>query len=453
MIERMVLFGASGDLTSRLLMPAVAQLAEAGLLPPGFTILGSANTDWSTDDFRHHIAAELDKHAPVAVATRDAVIRMLTFQPADVTQSRDVSQLIGADHPGALVYLALPPFLLQSVLPALAAAGLDGADAVAIEKPFGTDLASARQLNEILRIQLPEPTIFRIDHFLSNELVRRVVALRFVNRVFEPTWNAVHVDHVDISWLESLTLEGRASYYDGAGALKDMVQNHLMEAMALVLMEQPARVDAHSFRGVRVEGLRAVHTPTAERMRHDTLRARYTAGTIGTRQVPSYVDEPGVDPSRGTETYASLTLQVDNPRWEGVPFTLRSGKALPSDSAEIAIHFRAVPRYLLEQWPGIEPNVLRIGLTEPYVRLSTTLNGPDQQAEIRQLEARSTPPRFTAYAHLILEMLRGDPMLFIRGDEAEESWRIIDPVMQAWSAAQVPIQDYAAGTAPPAPAS
>jgi glucose-6-phosphate 1-dehydrogenase len=453
MIERMVLFGASGDLTSRLLMPAVAQLAEAGLLPPGFTILGSANTDWSTDDFRHHIAAELDKHAPVAAATRDAVIRMLTFQPADVTRPQDVSQLIGADHPATLVYLALPPFLLQSVLPALAAAGLDGADAVAIEKPFGTDLASARQLNEILRIQVPEPTIFRIDHFLSNELVRRVLALRFVNRVFEPTWNAVHVDRVDISWLESLTLEGRASYYDGAGALKDMVQNHLMEAMALVLMEQPARVDAHSFRGVRVEGLRAVRTPTTERMRRDTVRARYTAGTIGNRHVPSYVDEPGVHPGRGTETYACLTLQVDNPRWEGVPFTLESGKALPADSAEIAIHFRPLPRYLLDQWPGIEPNVLRIGLAEPYVRLSTTLNGPERTAEIRQLEARSTPPRFTAYAHLILEMMHGDPMLFIRGDEAEESWRIIDPVMQAWSAEHVPIQDYPAGTAPPGPAS
>ena len=453
MIERMVLFGASGDLTSRLLMPAVAQLADAGLLSPGFTILGSANTDWSTDDFRHHIAAELDKHSAVSPATRDAVVRMLTFQPADVTRPQDVSQLIGADHPGTLIYLALPPFLLQSVLPALAAARLHGQDAVAIEKPFGTDLASARHLNEILRIQLPEPTIFRIDHFLSSELVRRVVALRFVNRVFEPTWNAAHVDHVDISWLESLTLEGRASYYDGAGALKDMVQNHLMEAMALVLMEQPARVDADSFRDVRVEGLRAVATPTPERIQVDTIRARYTAGTIRTRQVPSYVDEPGVDPERGTETYASLTLSVDNPRWEGVPFTLRSGKALPADSAEIAIHFRPLPRYLLDQWPGIEPNVLRVGLAEPYVRLATTLNGPDQTAEIRQLEARSTPPRFSAYAHLILEMLRGDPMLFIRGDEAEESWRIIDPVMQAWSAGHVPMQDYPAGMAPPGCAS
>ena len=283
--------------------------------------------------------------------------------------------------------------------------------------------------------------IFRIDHFLSSELVRRVVTLRFLNRVFEPIWNAVHIERVDISWLESLTLEGRASYYDTAGAIKDMVQNHLMEAMALVLMEQPARIDADSFRGVRVEGLRAVATPAAETMRSATVRARYTAGTIGTREVPSYVDEPGVDPGRNTETYASLAVEVDSPRWAGVPFTLCSGKALAADSAEIAIHFRPLPRYLLSRWPGVEPNVLPVGLTEPYVRLSTTLNGPERTAETRQLEARSTPPRFTAYAHLILEMLNSDPMLFIRGDEAEEAWRIIDPVMNAWSAETSPCRN------------
>jgi glucose-6-phosphate 1-dehydrogenase len=261
------------------------------------------------------------------------------------------------------------------------------------------------------------------------------------------------VERVDVSWLESLTLEGRAGYYDTAGAMKDMLQNHLMEAMALVLMEQPARLDANSFRDVRVEALRAVATPRAERMRTDTVRARYTAGAIGSRQVPSYVDEPGVDPSRGTETYASLTLEVDNPRWTGVPFTLRSGKALAADSAEIAIHFRPLPSYLLDKWPGVEPNVLRLGLTEPYVRLATTLNGPDRTAESRELEARSSEPRFTAYANLILETLKSDPMLFIRGDEAEESWRIIDPVMTAWAAGDVPMQEYAAGGTPPGPMS
>jgi glucose-6-phosphate 1-dehydrogenase len=453
MIERMVLFGASGDLTSRLLMPAVAQLAEADLLPPGLTIVGSANTEWSAEDFRQHIAGKLEEHATVSPATRDAVVGMLGFEPADVTRPEDVGRVIGGDdHPDTLVYLALPPGLLQSVLPALATAGLRASDALAIEKPFGTDLASAHHLNEILRTQLPEPTIFRVDHFLSDELVRRVVVLRFLNRVFEPTLNAAHVERVDISWLESLTLEGRASYYDTAGALKDMVQNHLMEALALVLMEQPARIDAESFRGNRVEALRAVATPSAARMRSQTVRARYTAGTIGSRQVPSYVDEPGVEPERNTETYASLTLEVDSTRWAGVPFTLRSGKALEADSAEIAIHFRPLPRYLLDHWPGVAPNVLRLGLTEPYVRLATTLNGPERTADTRVLEVQSAGAQHTPYANLIREMLRSDPMLFIRGDEAEEAWRIIDPVMAAWSTGAVPMQEYPAGGAPPGPA-
>jgi glucose-6-phosphate 1-dehydrogenase len=277
------------------------------------------------------------------------------------------------------------------------------------------------------------------------------VTLRFLNRVFEPTWNAVHVERVDISWLESLTLEGRAGYYDGAGALKDMVQNHLMEVMALVLMEQPARIDDASFRGSRVEALRAVATPSLENMVRNTVRARYAAGVIGSRQVPSYVDEPGVEPSRNTETYASLTLEIENPRWAGVPFTLRSGKALPENAAEIAIHFRPLPRYLLDRWPGVEPNVLRLGLTEPYVRLGTTLNGPDRRAESHELEVQSPTSGRTAYANLIMNMLNCDATLFIRGDEAEESWRIIDPVMNAWKAGEVPMQEYVAGEPPPGP--
>lgn len=451
MIGRMVLLGASGDLTSRLLMPAIAQLAEADLLPPGFTIVGSAVTDWSADDFRQHIATELEKHAPVSQAARDAVVGMLDFRSVDVTRADELAGLIGDDRPDTLVYLALPPVLFEPVLETLSSAGLRRTDAVAIEKPFGNDLASAQHLNELLRVRLPEPTVFRVDHFLSDELVRRVVALRFLNRIFEPVWSSVHVERVDISWLESLTLEGRASYYDRAGALKDMVQNHLMEVMALVLMEQPARIDADSFRGARVEALRAVATPTSATMAERTVRARYAAGTIGQRQVPSYVDEPGVDPALATETYAALTVEVDSPRWSGVPFTLRSGKALEADSAEIAVHFRPLPDYLLDRWPGVEPNVLRLGLTDPYVRLSTTLNGPDKHAEGRDLELRATASRRTAYANLMLNMLHNDPMLFIRGDEAEESWRIIDPVMRSWSAGEVAMQEYAAGTAPPGP--
>jgi glucose-6-phosphate 1-dehydrogenase len=449
MIERMVLFGASGDLTSRLLMPAVAELAEAGQLPDGFEIVGSAVTDWSSDDFREHIGQGLDEHASVSAETRDRVVGMLSFQPADVTRAEDVRAVIGSDHVPTLVYLALPPALIASVFEALAHADLNDADALAIEKPFGTDLASAQHLNELLRLRLPQPTIFRVDHFLSNELVRRILALRFLNRTFEPSWNAENVERVDISWLESLTLEGRASYYDTAGALKDMIQNHLMETMALVLMEQPARLDSDSFRGNRVEALRGVATPPAGAMASCTVRARYTKGEIGTRQVPSYVDEPGVDPSRGTETYASLQLDVHHPRWDGVPFTLRSGKALPADSAEIAIHFRALPDYLVEHWPGVEQNVMRIGLDDPYVRLATAVTRPDEPVDMQELELRTKAPKRSPYANLVLDMLRSNPMLVVRGDEAEEAWRIIDPVMQAWSAGEVPMQEYAAGTSPP----
>jgi glucose-6-phosphate 1-dehydrogenase len=449
MIERMVILGASGDLTGRLLLPAVAQLVEADRLPPDLVIVGASNAEWTTDDFREHIDAELAQHASVGASARGAVVRSLSFQPCDVTDPAALSAVIGRDRPDTLVYLALPPFLFAPVLRTLAATGLRSSDAVGIEKPFGTDLASAQELNEIIRLELPAPTIFRIDHFLSSDLVRRVLSLRFLNRVFEPVWNAGNVDRVDISWLETLALEGRAGYYDGTGALKDMVQNHLMEALALILMEQPSRFDAFSVRDVRVEALRAVATPSSGRIRDDTTRARYTEGNIGSRHVPAYVDEPGVDPARDTETYASLTVGVESPRWTGVPFTLRSGKALASDTAEVAVHFRPLPRYLLDQWPAAEPNVLRIGLTRPYVRLSATFNGPERTAETQELEARTSAPRFSAYANLVLAMLRNDPMLFIRGDEAEESWRVVDPVMAAWARGEVPMQEYVAGKAPP----
>jgi glucose-6-phosphate 1-dehydrogenase len=224
-----------------------------------------------------------------------------------------------------------------------------------------------------------------------------------------------------------------------------------MEVMALVLMEESARIDADSFRGIRVEALRAVAPPARDRMRTDTVRARYSAGTIGGRRIPSYTDEPGVDVDRDTETYASLTVQIDNARWTGTPFTLRSGKGLAEDSAEIAVHFRSAPAYLLARWPGIEPNVLRLGLRQPYVRLATTLNARGRIARSPELELYSTESRRTPYANLFVEMFRGDATLFIRGDEAQEAWRIIDPVVNAWTAADVPKQEYPAGTAPPGP--
>jgi glucose-6-phosphate 1-dehydrogenase len=450
-IERIVIFGASGDLTRRLLMPGLAQLAAEKSLPPNLKVVGAASHDWSTEDFRGHIRQGLADHASaVSAEARDRLLAMLSYMPADVTDAKVVRKVVGERCRNTLIYLALPTALLESVLTALAAAGLGGTDAVAIEKPFGSDLESARHLNELLRTRMPHPTIFRIDHFLSDDLVRQVIALRFGNRVFEPTWNATQVERVDISWMESLALEGRASYYDRAGALKDMVQNHLMEALALVLMAEPARFDADSIRDMRVEALRTVATPSVEWIRGNTVRARYTSGSIGSRKVPSYVDEAGVDPARNTETYASVTLEVESDRWEGVPFTLRSGKAMAEDHAEIAVHFRPLRRRIMQHYPGIAPNVFRLGLMQPYITLTAMTIGDAREGRQHELELHTAEPKRTPYANLLLEMLRGDATLFIRGDEAEESWRIIDPVAKAWAVGEVPLQGYPAGGEPPA---
>ena len=451
MIERIIIFGASGDLTRRLLMPGLAQLAEEKALPPGLKVVGSANQEWSTEDFREQMRAGLADHASgVSAQARDRLLAMLSYEPADGTDADDVRRVVGERCRNTLIYLALPTGLLESVLTTLAAAGLGATDAVAIEKPFGSDLESARHLNELLRTRMPQPTIFRIDHFLSDDLVRQVIALRFGNRVFEPTWNATQVERVDISWMESLALEGRASYYDRAGALKDMVQNHLMEALALVLMSEPARFDASSIRDMRVEALRTVATPSVEWVRGNTVRARYSSGKIGSRQVPSYVDEPGVDPARNTETYASVTLEVESDRWAGVPFTLRSGKAMAADHAEIAVHFRPLRRRITQHYPGIAPNVFRLGLMEPYITLTAMTIGDAREGRQHELELHTAEPKRTPYANLLLEMLRGDATLFIRGDEAEESWRIVDPVAKAWAAGEVPLKTYPAGGEPPA---
>jgi glucose-6-phosphate 1-dehydrogenase len=449
-LERIIIFGASGDMTARLLMPAITQVGESGLLPERLTIVGSATRDWSTDDFKEHIAAGLAKYAPKSGAQcRDDILRRLSYEAADVTSGADLTRVLGKNHEPTLVYLALPSGLIEPALLALTQADLSHEDAIAIEKPFGENLESAKRLNELLESKLHRPKIFRIDHFLSNELVRRILSLRFMNRVFEPSFNCHEIERIEINWFESLALEGRASYYDKAGAMKDMIQNHLLEALSLVIMNQPARLDAASFRAMRVEALRTIKTPTEADVRRGTVRARYSAGKVGDRSVPAYVNEKGVDPTRNTETYASVDLQVRNPRWENTRFVLRSGKALPRHCAEVAIHYRSIPSYLGKSSEGIEPNVLRVGLMEPYVRLDTVVNGPDFSSVNHQLEMTSAPPSRKAYANLIIEMLKADPMLFIRGDESEEAWRIVDPIADGWRRGVTPLEEYAAGSLAP----
>lgn len=447
MLQRIIIFGASGDLTARLLLPALAQLRAAGQLPAGLSVVGSALEPLSSAAFRAIARERLAEHARfVAPQARESLVECISYQPGSVTDAADVARIIGTERSATLIYLALPTGIVEAALLSLAQAGLGRDDAIAIEKPFGVDLEAAQRLNRILDEHLHGPSILRVDHFLSDELVRRVLALRFMNRVFEPTLNGQHVAAVEISWLESLALEGRAGYYDRAGAMKDMIQNHLLEALSLVIMHQPARLDDGSFRGARVEALRAIRTPTAEEIRATAVRGRYSAGTIGARQVPAYVDEPGVEADRSTETYASVELPVTAPRWAGTRFLLRSGKAMGRDKAEVAIHYHHVASYMDRDCQSIAPNVLRIGLLEPYVRLEANVNRGDFEAASHPLEMLSQEPARTAYANLILEMLRGRSMLFIRGDEAEEAWRICDPIARAFQDDVVPLHEYPAGS-------
>ena len=443
MSHRLVIFGASGDLTARELMPALARLHEAGQLPPGFSVLGIARDDWGT----HHLREALDRYASsVSPQSRNALISAVEHRRADVT---DRGQVVAALQPlrePIIAYLALPPGVFLPTLEALAGASLPPESRVVIEKPFGENLAAAQVLNRLLHQSFPENAVFRIDHFLHLQTVQNVLGLRFANRIFESLWNRDHVERVEIVWDESLTLEGRA-YYDRAGALKDMIQNHLLQLLCLVGMEAPLTLDERTLRDRKIDVLRAVRRLSPEEVERYTVRARYTAGRIGERQVPSYADEAGIDPARGTETFAQVTLWVDNWRWTGVPFVLRSGKALGRERREIAVHFRPVPHLAFEA-NDPSPNVLRLLLEPDRLVFGMNLNRPGAPFPLEHIELSVdfTSQGLSAYARLLLEALEGDCTLSIRGDEAEESWRVITPILDAWAQGRVPLLEYPAGS-------
>ncbi len=261
----------------------------------------------------------------------------------------------------AVIYLALPPPVFAAAITAVAAAGLPDDSAIVIEKPFGHDLKSAQELNALLATAAPEHAIHRIDHFLEKQTVQNVIGMRFANRVFEPLWNHHHIERVEIVWDEDLALEGRAGYYDNAGALRDMIQNHLLQVLALVAMERPRTLDEKDLRDCKYEVLEAVRTPTPDKIASETIHARYTAGTSVNGPVPSYVDEPGIDAAKGTETFAAVTLHIDVPRWQGVPFILRTGKALEGLRQHVAIRFKAAPYVTFGQHRSPRSNILVLG--------------------------------------------------------------------------------------------
>jgi glucose-6-phosphate 1-dehydrogenase len=462
----LVVFGASGDLTARKLMPAVERLSRRRLLPPAFSVVGIARTEMSDEDFRKRMVeavadagpgwSELTKHFRYIAGeyahpdTFDKLKEVL----ADLDRERGTAG-------NRTYYLATVPSVFEDVADAIGKHGLaQGSDPEAavrlvIEKPFGRDLASARRLDAVLHRNFGEDQIYRIDHYLGKETVQNVLALRFANAIFEPIWNRRYVDHVQITVAEALGVEHRGSFYETAGALRDIVQNHVLQVLSLTLMEPPATIDAQGIRDEKVKALRAVDIPTVDEVLADVVRAQYDSGWADGRKVPGYREEEGVDPDSQTETYLAMSLRVDNWRWAGVPVHVRTGKRLPKRVTEVALQFHDVPHlpFAVKESQGLHPNalVLRIQPDEG-ITLRFGAKVPGQAFEVRDVLMDFSygaafieePP--DAYERLLLDAMVGDPTLFIRTDEVEQAWRIVEPLLEAWEDRDAPLARYEAGT-------
>lgn len=448
-VGTLVILGASGDLSSRLLLPAIGQLLT-NHPERRFHLVGAGAEEWSDAKWRSTVRASF-KTVKTSGEAVDALLKSTRYLPSDVTKPDDLQQIFDVCEGAPALYFALPPAITAKACDALSKLQLPAGLTLALEKPFGTDKRSAIALNKRLATLVPEERIHRVDHFLGNSTVLNMIGLRFANSILEPVWNSDHVQSVDIVYDETLGLEGRARYYDNAGALMDMIQSHLLQVLAVVAMEPPAALDATDLRDAKAAVLRAT------RVWHDdpvgsSRRARYTAGTLDGRKLPAYANEPGVDPSRETETLAELVVEIDNWRWAGVPFTLRSGKALGSRRREVLVTFkpaRHIPRGLKGH---TEPTMLRIMLAPDAMSLELNINGPGDPNEIERvaLSAEFGPGQLLAYGEVLEGILDGDPSLSVRGDTAVEMWRIVAPVIAAWKKDQVPLQTYRAGSAGPA---
>jgi glucose-6-phosphate 1-dehydrogenase len=447
-IDRLVIFGGTGDLTGRYLLPALAALSSLGHLPRRFELVGASRQDWDDEQFRGWAADWLKREAAgVDADARTGLVRSSRYRRLDLADPASVAACLAGEGPVA-VYLALPPGVFPAAVSALRSAGLPADSQVVLEKPFGDDLDSAVGLNRLLAELADERHVFRVDHFLAMTTVRNVLGTRLANRVLEPIWNSAHIDEVEIIWEESLALEGRAGYYDHVGALKDMVQNHLFQLLCLVAMEPPISLGERDLRDRKVDVLRSVRPFEDDDVATRTRRARYRAGRVGDRDIPAYVEEDGVTPQHGTETFAEVVLELDSWRWSGTRFRLRTGKAMGQDRKEVVVHFRPAPHLPFDQLHRSAPNRLRFGLEPEGLAFELTGTGPTVALDLVPLTLRAEmkPPELSAYGRILLDVLSGDSALSIRADEAEEAWRVLTPVLQGWSRDLAPLTEYDAGS-------
>jgi glucose-6-phosphate 1-dehydrogenase len=469
-----VLFGASGDLTRRKLAPALYNLARGGFLPEKVAIVGVARRPKTDDAFRAEMLAAAAEHARAysdGDPFRDEFARSLHYHAAsfeDPSGHAALAELLGRldrEHglPGnRLHYLATAPEHFATIVSRLDGAGLarpaGGSGRwvrVVVEKPFGRDLESARALNRGLLEVLEERQVFRIDHYLGKETVQNILALRFSNGILEPLWNQKYVDHVQITVAETVGVEGRGGYYDAAGALRDMVQNHMLQVLSLVAMEPPVTMEADAIRDEKLKVLKAIRRIPAEDVDCCAVRAQYSSGSILGREVPGYAEEQGVPPGSRTETYAALRLEIENWRWAGVPFFIRAGKRLPKRSTEICIQFRRPPLRLFEADAPctLPPNALIINVQpDEGISLRFGAKAPGPALEVRQVKmdfrygTSFGTPTSDAYERLLLDAMAGDSTLFTRGDEVEAAWTLVGGILDGWAASQRPPHAYPAGT-------
>ncbi|RST32000.1 glucose-6-phosphate dehydrogenase [Sphingomonas ginkgonis] len=459
----LILFGATGDLAARMLLPSLYGLDLDSLLPDRLRIIATARTEQDDAAFREHVLKALGDHVPADYLDQDkaaAFAQRVHYVPLDATHPQGFKALADAVGPDAgeiAIFLSTAPSLFKPTIDGLASVGLAGDHVrLALEKPLGTDLASSTEINDAVASAFPESATFRIDHYLGKETVQNLLALRFANVIFEPLWNARAIDHVQITVAETIGLEGRGGYYDPSGAIRDMVQNHMLQLLALVAMEPPASFDATAIRDEKVKVLRSLRPITRDSVEQSLVLGQFGSGAVDGQPVPAYAEELG-KPSE-TETFVALKAHLENWRWAGVPFYLRTGKRMPERRTEIVIQFKGVPHSMFSgKGAQARPNRLLISIQPEEnieLKLMAKVPGLDRHGirlrevdmEIGQKDVFSDVRRRIAYERLLLDLIEGDPTLFVRRDEVEAQWAWVDGVRQAWKEAGMTPKSYTAGT-------